>query len=286
MSVRLRDQRPASAAQLSGTYIYGMDRKGRVVMPSQFRQQLGAPFILTRAADGCLLALAEHQWGALVKKHEKSALFVGYYLSAAVQCRVDPTTGRFLIPLVLREWSELKPMDEVAICGLGRAILVCGRDRWDRMRERNEFPSLGSLDTDLEIPHPDCTRPLEIECSKPLGLAMIRCRGTFQDRDSTRVVSLVQSMLQECPTALILDYRQTVGGDTAVELALRMTQDRRLGLKIPFCLIADVGRDREPGAEWFATLDDVLWAMDTTEDASGALRLSSLNERTLRPVAL
>ena len=32
---------------LSGTYIYGMDRKGRVVMPATFRRELGVPFVLT-----------------------------------------------------------------------------------------------------------------------------------------------------------------------------------------------------------------------------------------------
>ena len=44
-----REVRVRVRALLSGTYIYGMDRKGRVVMPAQFRSLLGAPFVLTRA---------------------------------------------------------------------------------------------------------------------------------------------------------------------------------------------------------------------------------------------
>src|SRR5262245_24259623 len=71
---------------LSGTYIYGMDRKGRVVMPAGFRQALGAPFVLTRAPGSALLALSSPQWKVLVDRYESSTLFRGYYLSAAVEC--------------------------------------------------------------------------------------------------------------------------------------------------------------------------------------------------------
>ncbi|MGV3723915.1 MAG: division/cell wall cluster transcriptional repressor MraZ, partial [Actinomycetota bacterium] len=116
---------------LSGTYIYGMDRKGRVVMPAQFRNQLGAPFVLTRAPGQCLLALSAPQWDTLLSRYEHSVLFRGYYLSAAVECPVDETTGRFLLPHVLRDYAELRPMDEVAISGIGRAVQVARRQRWE-----------------------------------------------------------------------------------------------------------------------------------------------------------
>ena len=80
--------------------------------------------MLTRAPGQCLLALSASQWDTLVQRYEHSVLFRGYYLAAAVQCPVDENTGRFLIPHPLREYAELKPMDEVAISGIGQRLPV------------------------------------------------------------------------------------------------------------------------------------------------------------------
>lgn len=247
---------------LSGTYIYGMDRKGRVVMPAQFRQQLGAPFVLTRAPGQCLLALSQQQWEVLAHRYEHSVLFRGYYLSAAIECPVDVTTGRFLIPLVLRDYAELRPMDEVAITGTGRAVQVARRSRWEKYLEADEFPSLGQLDVDLEVPRPVETEPYQQEVGRPLGLPIVRCRGRMHSRAARRLATTILELLEEQPPVIIVDVRET--GDTAPALGAvhTMTQQRRIEQRVPLWVVHENALPTDAGVTFFRNLEEVLWSLD------------------------
>ena len=37
-----------------GEYSHNLDNKGRIIIPSKFREELHSSFILTRGLDGCL----------------------------------------------------------------------------------------------------------------------------------------------------------------------------------------------------------------------------------------
>lgn len=37
-----------------GEYSHTIDAKGRLIIPSKFREQLGEEFVLTKGLDGCL----------------------------------------------------------------------------------------------------------------------------------------------------------------------------------------------------------------------------------------
>src|SRR3954463_6018647 len=198
-----------------------MDRKGRVVMPAPFRNQLGAPFVLTRAPGQCLLALSGPQWDSLVHRYEQSVLFRGYYLAAAVECPVDETTGRFLIPHVLREYAELKPMDEVVISGIGRAVQVAKRARWEEHLKTGEFPSLGQLDLDLDVPRPVETQPYRQRLGRPMGLPVVQCRGRMHGRAVRRLSGSILKLLDERPPVVVLDVRET--GETGPAMGLVYT---------------------------------------------------------------
>ncbi|ADL12277.1 MraZ domain protein [Acetohalobium arabaticum DSM 5501] len=39
---------------LMGEYVHAMDKKGRVIIPSKFRKELGNKFVVTRGLDECL----------------------------------------------------------------------------------------------------------------------------------------------------------------------------------------------------------------------------------------
>lgn len=247
---------------LSGTYIYGMDRKGRVVMPAQFRHQLGAPFVLTRAPGQCLLALSASQWDTLVQRYEHSVLFRGYYLSAAVQCPVDENTGRFLIPHVLREYAELKPMDEVAISGIGRAVQVAKRGRWEEHLQTGEFPSLGQLDLDLDVPRPVETQPYKESVLRPMGLPVVRCQGRMHGRAVRRLVSTLLSLIDETPPLVVLDVREAGETEAAFSQIAQMTRTQRIARQVPLWVVSDGEFAADEGISFFRNLEDVFWKLE------------------------
>jgi MraZ protein len=246
---------------LSGTYIYGMDRKGRVVMPAQFRSQLGAPFVLTRAPQQYLLALSVPQWEALVRRHEGSILFRGFYLSSANECPVDETTGRFLVPHVLREYAELRPMEEVAIYGIGRAVHVARRSRWERDLQANSFPALGQLEQDLLVPRPVETQTYHQEVTRMLGIAAVKCRGRLQQRAVRRLISTVEALLQEPTAAILLDFRDAGEVNPAAGLVFSLTRAARAERAMPLWVITEEELPPEEGVTFFRTLEDAFWRL-------------------------
>jgi MraZ protein len=238
-----------------------MDRKGRVVMPAQFRAQLGAPFVLTRAPGQCLLALSRTQWDVLEQKYEQSVLFRGYYLSAAVECQVDATTGRFLIPLVLRDYSELRPMDEVAISGIGRYVQVARSSRWEKYLEAGEFPNLGQLDIDLELPRPAETEPYHQEVITPMGLPLVRCRGRMHGRAVRRLADTVKELISSQPLVVVLDLRQAGDVEAGLALVYTMTREDRVLQRCPLWVIFETELPPAEGVTRFGNIEDVLWRL-------------------------
>lgn len=257
-----REVRVRVRALLSGTYIYGMDRKGRVVMPAQFRSLLGAPFVLTRAPGQCLLALSAPQWESLVERYEHSVLFRGYYLSAAVECPVDETTGRFLIPHVLREYAELRPMDEVAISGIGRAVQVAKRARWEEHLNSGEFPTLGQLDLDLDVPRPVETQPYRQRVGRPMGLPVVQCSGKMHSRAVRRLAATVLKLLEERPLLVVLDMRDAGDTPAALGLVYALTRQARLESTVPLWVVSDGVLPTDEGVTQFHNLEEVFWKLE------------------------
>ena len=51
-----------------GEYQHSVDAKGRVIIPSKFRDGLGEKFILTKGLDNCLFAYSSEEWTNLETK--------------------------------------------------------------------------------------------------------------------------------------------------------------------------------------------------------------------------
>lgn len=45
-----------------GEYNHTIDAKGRLIIPSRFRELLGEEFVLTRGLDGCLSIYPMDEW--------------------------------------------------------------------------------------------------------------------------------------------------------------------------------------------------------------------------------
>lgn len=117
-----------------GEYEHNVDAKGRVIMPSKLREDIGDTFIITKGLDGCLFAYSQTEWTnfeeklkALPLAQKNARNFVRFFLSGAVECEIDKQ-GRFLIPSNLREHALLDK--EIVIIGVGTRIEIWNRETW------------------------------------------------------------------------------------------------------------------------------------------------------------
>ena len=51
-----------------GEYSHTIDAKGRLIVPSKFREQLGDEFVVTKGLDGCLFVYENSEWKSFEEK--------------------------------------------------------------------------------------------------------------------------------------------------------------------------------------------------------------------------
>ena len=124
---------------LIGEYEHCLDAKGRLIMPSKLRIDIGESFIITKGLDGCLFVFSQNEWNNFETKlktlplSDKNARnFVRFFLSGATECEIDKQ-GRFLIPANLREVAKLDK--DVMIVGVGTRLEIWNKDIWQKCGE-------------------------------------------------------------------------------------------------------------------------------------------------------
>ncbi len=122
-----------------GEYNHTVDTKGRVIVPSRFREQLGEEFVVTKGLDGCLFVYSSEEWQKLEEKLQALPLtnpnarkFSRFLLSGAVLCETD-RQGRILLPANLREFAGITK--EAALIGSGSRIEIWSAERWAKELE-------------------------------------------------------------------------------------------------------------------------------------------------------
>ena len=118
-----------------GEYQHTVDPKGRVIVPSKFREGLGEKFILTKGLDNCLFAYSSDEWSNLEAKlrslpftDKDVRAFVRFFFAGACECEVDKQ-GRILIPQNLREYAALEK--EIYVIGVSTRVEVWDKSRWE-----------------------------------------------------------------------------------------------------------------------------------------------------------
>lgn len=125
-----------------GEYQHNIDIKGRIIVPSKFRETLGESFVLTRGLDNCLFAYPMNEWKLLEEKLKKLPLtkkdarsFTRFFFSGAVECEIDKQ-GRINIPKGLRTYSKLDK--ECVIIGVSNRIEVWSKEIWEGYMQESE----------------------------------------------------------------------------------------------------------------------------------------------------
>ncbi len=117
-----------------GEYEHSVDVKGRVIMPSKLRENIGEKFILTKGLDKCLFAYSKSEWANFEEKLKTLPLtnknardFVRFFLSGAIECEID-RQGRFLVPANLRTYANIDK--EIVIIGVGTRLEIWNKQSW------------------------------------------------------------------------------------------------------------------------------------------------------------
>ena len=117
-----------------GEYDHTIDTKGRIIIPSKFRGDLGDEFVITLGLDGCLFVYPMEEWELFIEELKKlpgskeGRQLQRYFMAGAVSCEMDKQ-GRVLIPNKLREHGLLDK--EVVSVGVINKIEIWSKERWD-----------------------------------------------------------------------------------------------------------------------------------------------------------
>ena len=117
-----------------GEHSYSLDEKGRVVIPSPFRDFVAEGMVLTRGLKGGLHVFPLEVWNAIKKELEKLPLtdadarrFLCFFYMGAHKTRMDKG-GRVLIPPTLRRFAGLD--GNVIMAGAPQRLEIWSEDRW------------------------------------------------------------------------------------------------------------------------------------------------------------
>ena len=125
-----------------GEYHHNIDEKGRIVIPTKFREILQDKFIVVRGIEKCLYIYAKKDWDKLVEKlntlpftKKDARTFIRSFFSGATECEFD-RQGRTCIASPLIVYAGLSK--ECVIIGANDRIEIWGLTEWNEFLAQNE----------------------------------------------------------------------------------------------------------------------------------------------------
>ena len=124
-----------------GEYHHSIDIKGRLIIPSKLRDELGENIIVTRGLDGCLFLYPKEHWNTIINKYNElpdtkdKRQFLRIFLSGATTCEYDKQ-GRINIPKPLTEYAGLQK--DCIIIGTLEKLEIWSKERWEEFIANNE----------------------------------------------------------------------------------------------------------------------------------------------------
>jgi MraZ protein len=135
-----------------------LDSKGRLAVPSRFRDALTARcsghLVVTADSDRCLLVYPQPDWEPIEQKlmalssfnaqiRELQRRLVGY-----AEDVVMDATGRILVPPALRRYAQLDK--SVMLVGQGNKFELWNHENWEQRMEQGGGFGAGGLPPELE----------------------------------------------------------------------------------------------------------------------------------------
>ncbi|MEK3788201.1 MULTISPECIES: division/cell wall cluster transcriptional repressor MraZ [Paenibacillus] len=125
-----------------GEFQHSMDDKGRLTVPSKFRDALGASFVVTRGLDQCLFVYPMEEWGNMEQKLKALPMmkadaraFSRFFFSGATECELDKQ-GRVHLPGNLREYAKLDK--DCVVLGVSSRVEIWSKETWEQYFNESE----------------------------------------------------------------------------------------------------------------------------------------------------
>jgi MraZ protein len=144
-----------------GSHPHNLDEKGRIIIPTRFRDYIragGSDAVMITGMDRCLFAYTLDGWGkvenrilSMVENSDTMRRFRRSFVGNAHECPLDKQ-GRVLIPPQLRAYAALEK--EILLVGVLNHFEVWSKENWGKENEameldlkqvevRNEIAKLG-----------------------------------------------------------------------------------------------------------------------------------------------
>ncbi|MBH0170676.1 MAG: division/cell wall cluster transcriptional repressor MraZ [Bacillota bacterium] len=125
-----------------GEYQHSIDEKGRMIIPSKFREELGTEFILTRGLDQCVFGYPLNEWKVIEDKlkslpftKKDARAFTRFFFSGAAECQLDKQ-GRVNIASPLRDYAKLEK--DCVVIGVSNRIEIWSKSIWEEYFSKSE----------------------------------------------------------------------------------------------------------------------------------------------------
>jgi MraZ protein len=144
-----------------GSYPHNLDDKGRIIIPTRFRDFIragGSDTVMITGMDKSLFAYTLDGWGkveerilAQAENSDHMRRFRRFFVGNAHECQFD-RQGRVLIPPQLRSYAALEK--EIMLVGVLNHFEIWSKENWDKENDavemdlqtvevRNEIAKLG-----------------------------------------------------------------------------------------------------------------------------------------------
>ena len=126
---------------LIGELRHSLDEKGRLIIPSKFRESIGDSFVVTRGLDGCLFIYSMSNWERIVSRlntlpftKKDARTFNRFFMSGATVCDFDKQ-GRINLPSSLISYANLEK--ECTIIGVVDRLEIWATNKFGSLIEEN-----------------------------------------------------------------------------------------------------------------------------------------------------
>ncbi len=140
-----------------GEFQHNVDGKGRLIIPSKFREELHDSVVVTRGLDGCLSIYTMEAWNIIYEKllklpntRKDVRMYVRMLTSQASECMFD-SQGRILLPKPLLEAAQIEK--NVVVVGAADHVEIWAEQNWQNYYEMasSSFEETAELLSDFEV---------------------------------------------------------------------------------------------------------------------------------------
>lgn len=125
-----------------GEHQHSIDIKGRLIIPSKFREELGESFVLTRGLDQCVFVYPQDEWTQIEQKlkalpftKKDARAFTRFFFSGACECQLDKQ-GRVSITQPLKDYAKLEK--DCVVIGVSNRIEIWSKPVWESYYKESE----------------------------------------------------------------------------------------------------------------------------------------------------